>query len=86
MLVVEPSAAAPTVPGVPDLTSTVRAGCVASVVPFAFFTETRIVAACVSAASALETTVAESVVVVTVSPELMIDVDLATDRTVSSAM
>jgi len=52
----------PTVPGVPDLTITVSVGCVARVVPFAFFTETAIVAACAVGASVLATTVAVSAV------------------------
>jgi hypothetical protein len=62
-------AALPTVPGVPDLTTTVRAA-FESVVPAAFFNTTAIVAACADALSAFETTVAESAAApaVTVSP------------------
>jgi hypothetical protein len=60
MLPVSVDTALPTVPGVPDLTTTVSAGCVASVVPFAFLAETTIVAACAVGASVLATTVAES--------------------------
>ena len=79
----------PTVPGVPDLTTTVSAGCVASVVPAAFFTTTAIVAACAVAANVFATTVAESEVVVATAVEVSpVDshvVDLAADATRSSA-